>query len=174
MAPSTYAAYTTVPVAKAYTIPSSLTPGDAAASYLQGLTALSLVHEAGAPIASGDWVLVHSAAGGVGLLLSQILSSLGAHVIGTTSTAEKAAEAKANGAEHVINYVSDADTLVEKVKALTPNGEGVKVVFDGTGAGQFENDLLVLKRKGVLVSYGNSVGFSPSLTLNLWQYVSRY
>lgn len=86
---------------------------------------------------------------------------MGARVIGTASTGEKLEEAKRNGAEVVINYVEDKDSLVEKIKAVTENGEGVRVVFDGTGAGQFENDLLVLRRKGVLVSFGNSVSSSP-------------
>ena len=71
MSAATYAEYTALPASKTYPIPSSVKPGVAAASYLQGLTALSLVHEAGGPVGKGDWVLVHSAAGGVGLLLCQ-------------------------------------------------------------------------------------------------------
>lgn len=90
-------------------------------------------------------------------MLVQILRDLGARVIGTASTTEKLEEAKKNGAEFMVNYVEHKEDLVKKIKELTPNGEGVRVVFDGTGAGQFENDLQVLRKKGVLVSFGNSV-----------------
>ncbi|KAH8595368.1 hypothetical protein B0O99DRAFT_709648 [Bisporella sp. PMI_857] len=166
MSTSTYAEYTVFPASKASPIPSMTPPGIACAAYLQGLTALTLIHEAGAPINKGDFVLVHSAAGGVGLLLCQLLAGLGVRVIGTASTAEKIEEAKRNGAEFMVNYKEDAESLVEKIKAITPDGEGVKVVFDGTGAGQFENDLLVLKRKGVLVSYGNSGGAVPPFAIS--------
>lgn len=166
MSTQTYREYHTFPIVKATKIPSSLSPGVAGAAYLQGLTALTLVHEsAGLPIKKGEWVLVHAAAGGVGLLLCQILKALGARVIGTASTAEKLDEAKRNGAEVGINYVEEKDTMVKTIKDLTEGGEGVRVVFDGTGAGQFENDLLVLRRKGVLVSYGNSVSTLASLSI---------
>jgi NADPH:quinone reductase len=125
-----------------------------AAALLQGLTALTLIREAH-PVQRGDWVLVHAAAGGVGLWLCQLLRVVGAHTIGTASTEEKMQLAKANGAEVVINYKEETD-LVARVKEIT-GGEGVSVVFDSTGKDQFENDLEVVKRKGSVISYGNSV-----------------
>ena len=109
----------------------------------------------------GDWVLVHAAAGGVGLLLCQMLKAVGAHVIGTASTEEKMELARKNGAQEMINYKTEAD-LVGKVKEFT-GGEGVAVVYDSTGKDQFENDLEVVRRKGSVISYGNSV----SCPLNL-------
>jgi len=100
-------------------------------------------------------VLVHAAAGGVGLWLCQLLKAVGARTIGTASTSEKIELAKKNGAEFMINYKEEKD-LVGKVKDLT-GGAGVHAVFDSTGKDQFENDLEVVARKGTVVSYGNSV-----------------
>jgi len=88
---------------------------------------------------------------------------VGARTIGTASTAEKIQLAKTNGAEFVINYKSE--DVVKKVKELT-GGEGVAVVFDSTGKDQFENDLEVVKRNGTVVSYGNSSGAVPPLTIS--------
>jgi NADPH2:quinone reductase len=102
-----------------------------------------------------DSVLVHAAAGGVGLLLCQLLRAVGAKTIGTASTSEKIKLAKENGADYMINYKEEKD-FVGKIKELT-GGEGVKAVFDSTGKDQFENDLEVVARKGTIVSYGNSV-----------------
>jgi NADPH:quinone reductase len=106
-------------------------------------------------VQKGDWVLVHAAAGGVGLWLCQLLKAVGARVIGTASTSEKIELAKKNGAEFMINYKEEKD-FVGKVKGIT-GGEGVAVVFDSTGKDQFDNDLEVVVRKGTVVSYGNSV-----------------
>lgn len=88
-------------------------------------------------IKKGDWVLVHAAAGGVGLLLCQMASYLGAHVIGTTSTEEKAQLAKENGAEHIINY--SKDSIVDKVLELT-GGLGVQGIYDGVGKDTWEGE----------------------------------
>jgi NADPH2:quinone reductase len=151
---SAYAEYSSVPAAKAHVIPSELQPGIAAASLLQGLTALTLIREA-YPVQKGDWVLVHAAAGGVGLWLCQLLKAVGAKTIGTASTAEKIELAKKNGAQYMVNYKEEKD-FVAKIKEIT-GGEGVKVVFDSTGKDQFDNDLEVTARKGTVVSYGNSV-----------------
>lgn len=153
---ASYAEYTAVPAATTHTVPSSLDPGIAAASLLQGLTALTLIREA-YPVQKGDWVLVHAAAGGVGLLLCQLLHAVGARTIGTASTAEKLALAKENGAEEVVNYKTESD-FVGKIKEIT-KGEGVAAVFDSTGKDQFENDLEVVARKGTVVSFGNSVSY---------------
>jgi NADPH2:quinone reductase len=135
-------------------VPPAIEPGLAAAVLLQGLTALTLIREAHA-VQKGDWVLVHAAAGGVGLLLCQLLRAVGARTIGTAGTEEKMELARKNGAEFIINYKEEKD-LVGKVKALT-GGEGVRVVFDSTGKDQFDNDLEVVARKGSVISYGYSV-----------------
>jgi|SRR5579859_2347102 len=95
-----------------------------------GLTVLTLVREA-YEVKKGDWILVHAAAGGTGLILGQVLKDLGAHTIGTVSTAAKAKLAKEAGFEHVLETY-DHDTVLSKVKELT-NGEGVICVYDGVG-----------------------------------------
>lgn len=151
---STYAEYTAITASKAHLIPSGLEPGLAAASLLQGLTALTLIREA-YHVQKGDFILVHAAAGGVGQWLVQLLKAVGARTIGTASTAEKLQLAKDNGAEFLINYKEEKD-LVGKVKEIT-GGKGVHAVFDSTGKDQFDNDLEVLALKGTLVSFGNSV-----------------
>lgn len=162
MGTSAYAEYTSAPASTAYPIPSSLSPSIAAAAFLQGLTALTLIREA-YEVKKGDWILVHAAAGGVGLWLCQLLKAVGARTIGTASTAEKIELAKENGAEFMINYKEEKD-FVGKVKEIT-GGEGVAAVFDSTGKDQFENDLEVVARKGTVVSYGNSSGAVPPLTI---------
>jgi NADPH2:quinone reductase len=159
MGTGAYAEYTATPAAKAHVVPAALEPGIAAAALLQGLTALTLIREAHL-VQKGDWVLVHAAAGGVGLWLCQLLRAVGARTIGTASTEEKMQLARDNGAEVMINYKEEKD-LVGRVKALT-GGEGVRVVFDSTGKDQFENDLEVVGRKGSIISYGNSVSASGS------------
>ena len=108
-------------------------------------------------VKKGDWVLVHAAAGGVGLLLVQMLKAVGAKTIGTASTSEKIELATQNGADFMINYKEEKD-FVGKVKEIT-GGKGVNAVFDSTGKDQFENDLEVVARKGTVVSYGNSVSY---------------
>ncbi|CAL3967131.1 unnamed protein product [Diplocarpon coronariae] len=158
-----YAEYSAAPAAKTHLVPSSIPPGLAAASILQGLTALTLIREAYL-VKSGDWVLVHAAAGGVGLWLCQLLKAVGARTIGTASTAEKMELAKQNGAEVMVNYMEEKD-FVGKVKEIT-GPEGVKVVYDSTGKDQFDNDLEVVGRKGTVVSYGNSSGAVPPLAIS--------
>ncbi|CAD6573574.1 MAG: NADPH:quinone reductase [Cyphobasidiales sp. Tagirdzhanova-0007] len=142
-------------------LPEGMSTRDGAAIFLQGLTVVTLIkdaHEA----KKGQYILVHAAAGGVGLLLCQTLSSLGVHVIGTTSTQEKADLAKANGAEHVLLYSKDTlDEVVKKIKALTPDGAGVHAVLDGVGADTWESDFEVARRKATLVSFGNASGPVP-------------
>lgn len=152
-----------MPADKAHIVPAALERGVAAAALLQGLTALTLIREA-YYVRKGDWVLVHAAAGGVGLWLCQLLRSVGAKVIGTSSTEEKMALAKTNGADYMVNYKTD--DIVARVKELT-GGAGVAAVFDSTGKDQFENDLEVVARKGTVVSYGNSVSLVSELGLNI-------
>jgi NADPH:quinone reductase-like Zn-dependent oxidoreductase len=161
---SAYAEYTCAPASKTHIVPAAISPGVAAAAILQGLTALTLIREA-CLVQKGDWVLVHAAAGGVGLWLCQLLKAVGARTIGTASTEEKMALAKANGAEEVVNYKEEKD-FVGRIKSIT-GGEGVRVVFDSTGKDQWDNDLEVVKRKGTVVSYGNSVRILFLLTPHL-------
>ncbi|TVY36002.1 putative quinone oxidoreductase, partial [Lachnellula cervina] len=143
-------------------IPSALPAGIAAAALLQGLTALTMIRES-YHVQKGDWILVHAAAGGVGLWLCQLLRAVGARTIGTASTAEKLELAKENGAEVVVNYKTETD-FVGRIKEIT-GGEGVKAVFDSTGKDQFENDLEVVARKGTVVSFGNSSGAVPPFSI---------
>lgn len=149
-----YAEYTSVPASLTYKIPSDIQPGVAAAALLQGLTALILTHEV-YHVQKDDWVLVHAAAGGVGLWLCQILKALGAHTIGTASAAEKIKLAKGNGAEWVINYKEEKD-LSRKIMEIT-SGKGVSIIYDSIGKDQFENNLEVVAQNGIIVNYGASV-----------------
>ncbi|KAI9827182.1 MAG: NADPH:quinone reductase [Thelocarpon impressellum] len=157
-----YAEYSAVPAATTAHIPPDLPPQHGAASLIQGVTALTLVRESH-PVKAGDWVLVHAAAGGVGLWLVQILRAIGARTIGTASTNEKIELARENGAQWMINY--SHEDVVERVKAITA-GEGVIAVFDGVGKDTFEGDLEMLARKGSLVSYGNASGPVPPVTIS--------
>jgi NADPH:quinone reductase-like Zn-dependent oxidoreductase len=123
-----YAQYTAVPAKHTIKVPDNV-PGEVAGgSIVGGITTLTLVQEAYA-VKKGDWILVHAAAGGTGQLLGQVLKDLGAHSIGTVSTAEKGKLAKAVGFEHVIETY-DHDTVLNKVKELT-GGNGVIAVYDG-------------------------------------------
>jgi len=121
---------------------------------LQGMTAHYLTRST-YPVQEGDTVLVHAAAGGMGLLLVQMAKLLGAHVIGTTSTAEKADLALEFGADHIILY-TESD-FVEATQELT-NGQGVQVVYDGVGAETFLKGLNCLRPRGYMVLYGQASG----------------
>lgn len=162
MGSSAYAEYTAAPALHTYKIPEGLKGELALAVFLQGLTALSLIREAHA-VKKGEYVLVHAAAGGVGLLLCQMLREIGAKVIATSSTGEKLELAKKNGAEFLINYSEEKD-LVGKVLKIT-GGKGVDVVFDGIGKTTFEDDLQLVKRKGSLISFGNASGAVPPFAI---------
>ena len=133
----------------------------AAAVLLQGMTAHYLSHST-FPLKSGDTALVHAAAGGVGLLLTQMASQIGARVIATTSTEEKAALAREAGAADVILYTqSDFES---ETKRLT-NGRGVDVVYDSVGKTTFEKSLNVLRPRGMMVLFGGSSGAVPPFDL---------
>jgi NADPH:quinone reductase-like Zn-dependent oxidoreductase len=162
MGESAYAEYTSVPATKAIKVPSSFKPGTAAAAFLQGLTALTLVREAH-HVNKGDWVLVHAAAGGTGLLLCQLLKAIGANTIGTASTAEKAELAQQNGATHVINY--SHEDVKARVMELT-GGQGCIAIFDGVGKSTFDLSLDCVARKGSLVSFGNASGAVPPVVIS--------
>lgn len=125
----THATYISVPWKTVYPVPDSISTKIACAGALQGLTAVTFFEEA-YKVKKGDTILVHTVAGGLGLLFAQLGRRVGATVIGTTSSEEKAALARENGADHVILYTKE-DT-VQRVLELT-NGEGVDAVFDGVG-----------------------------------------
>ncbi|KAF4974696.1 hypothetical protein FZEAL_8433 [Fusarium zealandicum] len=148
-----YAEYSVVDAASAIIIPDEVPTDQAAAAYLQGLTAWTLIREAG-EVKAGQWVLVHAAAGGVGTFLVQMLRAVGAKTIGTASSEEKLALAKKNGAEWTIN---SHDDLAAKVKEIT-GGHGVDVIFDGVGKSTFDADLEMIATKGSIISFGNASG----------------
>ncbi|KAJ8472564.1 hypothetical protein ONZ45_g16611 [Pleurotus djamor] len=106
----------------------------------------------------GDIILIHTVAGGLGLLFTQLAKSRGAIVIGTTSTSEKANLARSYGADHVLLY--PVDDVVKKVLEIT-NGDGVHAIFDGVGKDTFENNFKMVKRKGTIVVVGNASGTVP-------------
>lgn len=158
-----YAEYAAVPASMAYVVPSDVKPGIAATALLQGLTALILTHRI-YQVRKGDWVLVHAAAGGVGLWLCQLLKIVGAKTIGTASTADKIGVAKENGADFMINYNEEKD-LVKRVEEIT-GGQGVNVVYDSIGKDQTENNVNVVAKHGTIVTYGAAVSGSCMSFLN--------
>ncbi|HXV73121.1 MAG TPA: quinone oxidoreductase, partial [Sphingomonadales bacterium] len=157
--PGAYAERRVVSTARLVKLPDALDDKTAAAALLKGATAEYLVHRA-YPVKKNDWILLHAAAGGVGLLAAQWLKALGARVIGTAGSEEKAALAKANGCEHVILY--NTENVAEQVKALT-GGRGVDVVYDSVGKSTIEASLASLRPRGLMVSFGNSSGAVPPI-----------
>ncbi|KAI9271373.1 hypothetical protein BY458DRAFT_455735 [Sporodiniella umbellata] len=158
---STYAEYTHVPARLAKQLPEDISSEDAVALGVQALTAWTMVRD-GYKVNEGDIVLVHAAAGGVGLLLTQMLRHLGATVIGTVSTEEKAKLARENGANHVINY--SKEDVVTRVNEIT-NGLGCHAVLDGVGKDTWEASLASTRRLGTLVSFGNASGAVPPISI---------
>lgn len=154
IASGSYAEYTLVPALMLVPLPPSISCKTAATYFLQGLTALYLT-EFSYKVQPGTTALVTAAAGGVGTLLTQLCKLRGATVIGTTSTAEKAAKALRNGCDHVVNYRESS--VEHEVMRLTAN-QGVDVVFDGVGRDTLESSLNSLAYFGTLVSYGNASG----------------
>jgi NADPH:quinone reductase len=138
-------------------VPDGLDTEVAAAAMLQGMTAHYLLHDS-YPVRSGDTVLVHAAAGGMGLLLTQLATKLGATVIGTVSTVDKERLAKEAGAAHVIRYTETE--VAPEVRRLT-NGEGVAAVYDGVGKDTFDASLASLRLRGSMVLYGAASGAVP-------------
>lgn len=163
MGPGSYAEYDAVSTLSVAKLPDAVSLEQGAALLLQGLTAWSLVRQA-YKVEKGDWVLIHAAAGGVGLLLCQMCKLLGANVIGTTSSEAKAQLAKANGADYVVDYSNGYDELVTKVNELTGN-KGVHVVLDGVGASTFDVSLKVVRRLGTVISFGNASGAVPPVNI---------
>ena len=156
-----YAEYAAVPADRLVPVPSGVSDRDAAAAMLQGMTAHYLTYDT-FPLKSGQTALVHAAAGGVGLLLVQMAHNIGAHVIGTVSTEEKAKLAREAGADEVILYTkSDFET---ETKRLT-GGKGLDVVYDSVGKTTFDKGLNVLRPRGMMVLYGGSSGAVPPFDL---------
>ncbi|HWN32887.1 MAG TPA: quinone oxidoreductase [Pseudonocardia sp.] len=153
-----YAELAVVPAARAIRIPDEVSEEQAVGALLQGMTAHALVTST-YPVARGDAVLVHAAAGGVGLLLTQLATARGAQVIGTVSTAEKAALARDAGAAEVIRY-DQIEDLAAEVRRLT-DGQGVAVVYDGVGKTTFDASLASLRVRGMLVLFGAASGPVP-------------
>jgi NADPH2:quinone reductase len=156
-----YAQFAAVPADRLVKLPDELDFNQAAAAMLQGMTAHYLSHST-YPIKSGDTVLIHAAAGGVGLLLVQMAKHLGARVIGTAGSEEKTELARHAGADEVINYTEqDFET---ETRRLT-EGNGVHVVYDGVGKDTFAKDLNVLLPRGYLVLFGGASGAVPPFDL---------
>lgn len=158
-----YSDYHVVAAEKLVKLPDAISFEQGAAAMLQGMTAHYLAFSM-RPIERGEWTLVHAAAGGVGLLLVQLLKRLGARVIGVVSTEEKAQLAKAAGADEVI--VSTQADFEAETKRIT-DGKGVQIAFDSVGKDTWEKSLNVIATRGMMVSYGNASGpvppFSPLL-----------
>ncbi len=157
-----YSTSHTVKAERVLRIPSFLDELDAVAVFLKGLTVQYLIRQV-YPVTRGETVLFHAAAGGVGLIAMQWLRSLGARVIGTVGTNEKAKLAQSLGCTHTVLY--EEEDVVARVRELT-DGKGVPVVFDSVGAATFERSLDCLAPKGLLVSFGNSSGAIPPLDLS--------
>jgi NADPH2:quinone reductase len=177
-----YAEYALVPAAQLVRVPESLTPEKAAAAMLQGMTAHYLAFST-FPLKKGDTALVHAGAGGVGLLLTQIATRIGARVITTVSTPEKTELSREAGASDVILYTEQ--DFEKEVKRLT-GGRGVDVVYDSVGKTTFDMSLNCLRPRGLLALFGASSGTVPPFDLNqlngkgslyvtrptLWHYIS--
>jgi NADPH2:quinone reductase len=157
----TYAEFAVVPVSLLIAIPDGVSTKQAAAAMLQGMTAHYLTHSTYA-IQPGDDVLIHAGAGGVGLLLIQIAKRLGARVLTTVSTEEKAALARGAGADGTILYTKE--DFAAKVRELT-DGNGVPVVYDSVGKTTFEGSLACLHTRGLMALYGASSGAVPLFDL---------
>ena len=154
-----YAESNVVRADRAVRVPVGIELETVAASLLKGMTAEFLVRRCW-PLKAGEAALVHAAAGGVGSILTQWAKAIGAVVIGTVGSEEKAAIARENGCDHVILY--GEENVPARVREIT-GGEGVRVVYDGVGAATFEASLASLGRRGMLVSYGNASGPAPAV-----------
>ena len=155
-----YAEQVAMPAASAVAVPGGVGDDVAAASMLQGLTAHYLV-DSTYPLNEGDKCVVHAAAGGVGLLLVQMAKMRGAEVFATVGTDEKADLARGAGADHVIMYRDvDFAAAIEDIAGPNP----IDVVYDGVGATTFDGGLRVLRRRGVMATFGNASGPVPAIT----------
>ena len=156
-----YAEFACVPVSALVRVPPEVSLDDAAAVLLQGMTAAYLAYST-YKIQPGDTVLVHAGAGGVGLLLTQMAKRLGATVLTTVSTDEKADLSRSAGADHVILYTQE--NFADAVKKFT-GGAGLPVVYDSVGKTTFEDSLKCLRSRGLMVLFGGSSGAVPPFDL---------
>jgi NADPH2:quinone reductase len=159
-APGSYSELRNVPAARLVKLPRAISDEQAAALMLKGLTAHYLLRRT-YRVRRGDWILVHAAVGGVGLILCQWARALGAKVIGVVGSDAKAALAKKNGCHHVL--VMGRDPILENVRRLT-KGAGVAVVYDSVGKDTFMESLDCLRPLGMMVSYGNASGPPPLIS----------
>jgi NADPH2:quinone reductase len=157
----TYAEYTVVAADRLVPIPQAVSDREAAAAMLQGMTAHYLAYDT-YPLKRGETALVHAAAGGVGLLLTQMAHNIGARVIATVSTEAKAELARAAGADEIIFYTQQ--DFEAETKRLT-GGKGVDVVYDSVGKTTFDKSLNVLRPRGMMVLFGGSSGAVPPFDL---------
>lgn len=157
-----YADYRLVPAERLLKLPDQISFSQAAAMMLQGLT-VHYLFEKLHRLQSGDTILFHAAAGGVGLIACQWAKALGVTMIGTVGSAEKAELALANGCSHVINYKTES--FVHRLRELT-QGQGVPVVYDSVGKDTFEGSLDCLQPRGLMVSFGNASGAVPPFSLS--------
>ncbi len=158
-----YADARVMPADRLVNLPKALTFEQGAAMMLKGMTAQYLLRQT-YRVRPADAILVHAAAGGVGLILCQWAKALGATVIGTVGSEDKAALARKHGCDHPILY--SRENVVERVKALT-NGEGVAVVYDSVGKDTFMDSLACLRRMGMMVSFGNASGAVPPFDIGV-------
>ena len=159
--PRSYAQATVMPTARLVKLPAGISDEIGAALILKGLTAHYLIRST-YRISAGETILIHAAAGGVGLIMCQWAKSLGVTVIGTVSTDEKAELARQNGCDHPVVYTRE--DVVARVREIT-NGAGLPVVYDGVGASTFESSLASLRRRGMAVSYGSASGVVPPIEM---------
>ena len=149
-----YATHRNYPIKSLVKVPDGVELEIAATLMTKGITTFYLLHKT-YPVKSGETVLFHAAAGGVGQIFGQWAKSLGCKVIGTVGSDEKIKIAKENGYDHVINY--NKDNFAEKVKEIT-DGKGIPVVYDGVGKSTFDGSIECLKLRGMMVSFGNASG----------------
>lgn len=160
--PGAYAQVRNIAADRLLKLPEAIDFTTAAAMMLQGLTTQYLLRRT-YRVSAGETILIHAAAGGVGLMVCQWAKQLGATVIGTVSTEAKAELARAHGCDHTINYTSES--FVDRVRAIT-GGEGVPVVYDSIGKDTFTRSLDCLRPLGMMVSFGNASGPVPPFDLS--------
>ena len=158
-----YAEIRLYPADRLVKIPAGISDQQAASMMLKGMTVQFLIHRT-FKVKSGDTVLWHAAAGGVGLIASQWLKALGVNVIATVGSDEKAALAKKAGCAHVINY--STENFTQRVKEIT-SGKGVPVVYDSVGKSTWEGSLDCLQPRGMMVSFGNASGAVPPVNIGI-------
>lgn len=155
-----YSTERVMPAAPLFKLPDAISFEDAAASTMRGLSATYWLLKTDPRLQAGDTILLHAAAGGVGLLAIQIAKLIGLRVIGTVSSEEKAAKARAMGCDEIVFY--RREDVATRVKELT-GGEGVQTVFDSVGKDTFDGSLKSLRRRGVLVGCGTASGPFPPI-----------